>query len=99
NTRCRIALSATVMRPAGPVRLFNVHLDTRITQSQRLNQIGTVLDAAPKDHSVDYPTVIGGDFNTANIHWLWNVVPLPYAQNHVDAMRNRFVESGFDSPL
>jgi endonuclease/exonuclease/phosphatase family metal-dependent hydrolase len=83
------------MRPAGPVRLFNVHLDTRITQSQRLNQVGAVLKAqAGAD-----PVVVGGDFNTANIRWVWNVVPLPYAQNHVSAMRNRFADAGFDSPL
>jgi endonuclease/exonuclease/phosphatase family metal-dependent hydrolase len=99
NTRCRIALSATVMRPSGPVRLFNVHLDTRITQSQRLNQVGAVLKAEPGSQNPDLPVIVGGDFNTANIRWVWNVVPLPYAQNHAAAMRHRFTEAGFDSPL
>jgi endonuclease/exonuclease/phosphatase family metal-dependent hydrolase len=95
NTRCRIALSATVSRPEGPVRLFNLHLDTRITQSQRLNQVGAVLKGQPGVG----PVIVGGDFNTANIRWIWNVFPLPYAQNHVSAIRSRFADAGFDSPL
>jgi endonuclease/exonuclease/phosphatase family metal-dependent hydrolase len=99
NTRCRIALSATVMRPGGAVRVFNLHLDTRITQSQRLNQVGSVLKAETEGHSLELPVIVGGDFNTANIRWLWNVLPLPYAQNHAAAMRDRFTEAGFDSPF
>jgi endonuclease/exonuclease/phosphatase family metal-dependent hydrolase len=96
NTRCRIALSAFIRRPAGEIRFVNVHLDTRISEQQRLLQLGSVVE---KDTSLTYPTVVGGDFNTANVHWMWNVIPVPYVKSHTRAVRNMFVEHGFESPL
>jgi endonuclease/exonuclease/phosphatase family metal-dependent hydrolase len=96
NTRCRIALTAAIRRPAGEIRLVNVHLDTRITQIQRLLQVGSVVE---KEVSSNQPVVVGGDFNTANVHWMWNVVPVPYVQSHTRAVRDMFIGHGFESPL
>ena len=95
NTRCRIALSASIRRPAGEIRLVNVHLDTRITQTQRLLQVGAVLEK----ETPSQPLIIGGDFNTANVRWMWNVFPVPYVQSHTRALRDMFVGHGFESPL
>ena len=96
NSRCRIALTAVIKRHAGEIRLVNVHLDTRITQRQRLLQAGAVVDElAP----LKEPVIVGGDFNTANVGWVWNVVPIPYVQSHTRALRNLFVAQGFESPL
>ena len=96
NTRCRIALTAAIRRPAGEIRLVNVHLDTRISQRQRLLQIGSVVES---ENSSRQPLIIGGDFNTANVRWIWNVFPLPYVQSHTRAVRDMFVGKGFESPL
>ena len=96
NTRCRIALTAAIRRPAGEIRLVNVHLDTRITQPQRLLQVGSVVE---KEAPSRQPVIIGGDFNTANVRWMWNVFPLPYVQSHTRAVRDMFVGQGFESPL
>jgi len=96
NTRCRIALSAVIRRPAAEVQLVNVHLDTRISQEQRLLQVGAVLDKATP---ATQPLIIGGDFNTANLRWMWNVLPIPYVQSHTRALRDMFVDQGFESPL
>jgi len=96
RTRCRVGLTATALRETGSIRLFNVHLDTRITQQQRLEQVRPVLDAA---RGSEMPAVVGGDFNTANIRWLGNVVPIPYGQNHAAALQTLFVSHGFESPL
>src|SRR5688572_6750236 len=96
NTRCRIALTAAIRRPAGEIRLVNVHLDTRITQPQRLLQVGAVVD---KESSSKEPLIVGGDFNTANVRWMWNVFPVPYVQSHTRAVRDMFVSHGFESPL
>lgn len=96
NTRCRIALSAIIRRPAGEIRLVNVHLDTRITQQQRLRQVGSVLE---EDISSAQRLIVGGDFNTANVRWMWNVFPVPYVQSHTRAVRDMFVDRGFESPL
>jgi endonuclease/exonuclease/phosphatase family metal-dependent hydrolase len=98
NTRCRIALSAFISRPAGEgeIRLVNVHLDTRITQKQRLLQVESVVET---ETTSTQPVIIGGDFNTANVRWMWNVFPLPYVQSHTRAVRDMFVGHGFESPL
>jgi endonuclease/exonuclease/phosphatase family metal-dependent hydrolase len=96
NTRCRIALTAAIRRPAGEIRLVNVHLDTRITQAQRLLQVGSVVE---KESSSSEAVIVGGDFNTANVRWIWNVFPLPYVQSHTRAVREMFVGHGFESPL
>jgi endonuclease/exonuclease/phosphatase family metal-dependent hydrolase len=96
HTRCRSALSASIQSPSGPVQLVNVHLDTRITQEQRLNQIAPLIQAKTVSPA---PLIVGGDFNTANVRWMWNVLPIPYAQDHAQAMRDMFATHGFDSPL
>lgn len=96
NTRCRIALSAVIRRPAGEIRLVNVHLDTRISQQQRLLQAGAVMKNAD---SPTQPVIVGGDFNTSNLRWIWNVVPVPFVQSHTRALRDMFVDQGFESPL
>ena len=96
NTRCRIALTATIRRPEGEIRLINVHLDTRITQRQRLLQVGSVVE---KEAVSTQPVIVGGDFNTANVRWMWNVFPVPYVQSHTRALRDMFVAQGFESPL
>ena len=96
NTRCRIALSASIRRPAGEIRLVNVHLDTRISQPQRLLQISSVVE---NETLSGQPVIIGGDFNTANVRWVWNVFPVPYVQSHTRALRDMFVGQGFESPL
>ena len=99
NTRCRTALSAAIQSPSGPVQLVNVHLDTRITQEQRLNQIAPLLKIVKAETASPVPVIIGGDFNTANVRWVWNMVPIPYGQNHTQAMRDMFANHGFESPL
>jgi endonuclease/exonuclease/phosphatase (EEP) superfamily protein YafD len=96
NTRCRIALEAKVSGPPGPIQLYNVHLDTRLTRQQRVDQLDPVLQAAT---SFSGPAVAGGDFNTANVRWIWNILPVPYGENHSDRVRDIFRRLGFDSPL
>src|SRR5678815_5766203 len=88
NTRSRIALTAAIRRRGAEIRLVNVHLDTRISQRQRLLQIGSVVE---KEASSGQPVIIGGDFNTANVRWIWNVFPIPYVQSHTRALRDLFV--------
>jgi len=89
-------LAATIKRETGSVRVFNVHLDTRITQQQRMSQIEPVIQKAKASST---PAVVGGDFNTANIRWIANVVPVPYGQNHTAALRTLFRAGAFESPL
>jgi endonuclease/exonuclease/phosphatase family metal-dependent hydrolase len=96
NTRCRIALETTVESPAGAIRFYNVHLDTRISSGQRLDQLRPVFESGT---AWPGPVVVAGDFNTVNIRWVWNLVPLPLAQNHHNPLREVFLQNGFESPL
>jgi endonuclease/exonuclease/phosphatase family metal-dependent hydrolase len=96
RSRCRIGLAATIEADSGPVRLFNVHLDTRINGRDRVEQVAPILNSASTS---SVPVIVGGDFNTSNFRWFWNVFPLPFVQNQVTALRGAFTERGFNSPL
>jgi endonuclease/exonuclease/phosphatase family metal-dependent hydrolase len=96
RSRCRIALAATVETPAGPLRVVNVHLDTRINSRNRVAQLAPALDAL---RIVDGPRIIGGDFNTINIGWFRTMWPLPYVQRQSAAVRALLSSAGFHTPF
>jgi endonuclease/exonuclease/phosphatase family metal-dependent hydrolase len=96
HTRCRIALQVTIAGPSQPVTFYNVHLDSRITLKERISQVMPVVEEAS---SLNVPVVVAGDFNTADVRWLWNLLPIPYAEKHSKRLRQVFRERGFASPL
>jgi endonuclease/exonuclease/phosphatase family metal-dependent hydrolase len=96
HNRCRIALAVQIAGPSGLVHLYNVHLDSRITLTERINQIMPVLEQAS---SLTGPIVVAGDFNSADVRWVWNLLPIPYLQNHRNPLQRAFRERGFASPL
>ena len=73
--RDRIALAVTIATSAGPLRTYNVHLDTRINAGDRLAQLeGVVADFAASPEM----TIVAGDFNTNRHRWLFHTIPLPF---------------------
>jgi endonuclease/exonuclease/phosphatase family metal-dependent hydrolase len=96
RSRCRIAISATVRTPAGPVRVVNVHLDTRVNTSRRLAQVEAAIAAL---NGFDGPRVIGGDFNTADFGWINSTWPVPFAQRQARAVQERMSWEGFTTPF
>jgi endonuclease/exonuclease/phosphatase family metal-dependent hydrolase len=66
----QIALGVTVDIDGTPLRLVNVHLDTRINFNQRLLQLEPAVALSPG------PLVLGGDFNTNPYTWAERTVPL-----------------------
>jgi len=60
--RRRIALGSTLRLGATRVRLYNLHLETRISAASRGEQIGSILNDAAQFSSL--PTILAGDFNT-----------------------------------
>lgn len=96
KSRCRIALSATLHTTDGPVRLVNVHLDTRINTKDRVAQLAPVLDGLS---AVDGPQIIGGDFNTMDIRWFRTMWPLLYFQRQSSAVRGLLGSVGFHTPF
>ena len=96
RSRCRIALTASLATANGPVRLVNVHLDTRINSRDRVAQLAPLLDALDP---VDAPQIIGGDFNTMDVRWFRTMWPLPYLQRQAAAVRARLGQNGFQTPF
>jgi len=96
RSRSRVAMSADVRTPWGGVRVWNVHLDTRINSQERLDQLQPVIDDAGNHPG---PRVIGGDFNTNELYWLGNVLPLPFGPAHGAAIRSAMKQGGFETPF
>ncbi len=94
--RSRFALSADVLTPWGGVRVYNAHLDTRINSRERLEQLQPVIDAAAKHPGA---ALIGGDFNTNELRWLGNMVPLPGGTSHGETIRYAMAARGFATPF
>ncbi|MCU1325534.1 MAG: endonuclease/exonuclease/phosphatase family protein [Bryobacterales bacterium] len=82
--------------PWGDLRVWNVHLDTRINLGERLDQLQPVIDEAA---GYSCPRLIGGDFNTNDLYWFGNVLPLPFGPAHGTAVRSAMRTKGFETPL
>ena len=75
RSRERTALAVTLDTPSGPLRTYNVHLDTRINGGDRVDQIADVIqdiDAGPGR------AIVAGDFNTNDHLWLFHTIPVPF---------------------
>jgi endonuclease/exonuclease/phosphatase family metal-dependent hydrolase len=95
NAGRRVALAATIDVDGTAVRVFSVHLDNRLTASQRVRQLEPVMEAAAR---WDGPAIVAGDMNTSPFTWVGHVVPVP-AGTHDDKLE-RFVRSrGFTTPV
>jgi endonuclease/exonuclease/phosphatase family metal-dependent hydrolase len=96
RSRERIALAQTVETPLGDVRLFNLHLDTRVNPGPRLEQLATLLDPAERETR---PVIIGGDFNTSDFYWVAHVLPVPGYRKQRGALLKRMAGSGYQTPF
>ncbi len=91
--RNRIAVAATVTVGKESIRLYNVHLDVRLTVKQRMQQLLPVLKRV--EEGKVQRAVIAGDFNTLSLLWAFGALPAFYQnqKRHLD----RFVQSfGYD---
>jgi endonuclease/exonuclease/phosphatase family metal-dependent hydrolase len=96
HSRHRIGLAATVAAPQGEVRVVNAHLDTRVNNEDRLAQITPLVDGAERFQG---PKLIGGDFNTNDMYWIANIIPVPGAGGHSEAIRTLMERHGFTTPF
>lgn len=95
RSRCRIALSATIARGLGDVRVTNIHLDTRINAGTRVAQLAPVVALASSPAS----QVLGGDFNTMDVYWWRTMWPFWHAAHQADAVRAWLGGHGFQTPF
>jgi endonuclease/exonuclease/phosphatase family metal-dependent hydrolase len=96
RSRNRFSIAATVQTPWQDVRVWNVHLDTRINAGERLDQLHPVIDDAANYNG---PRLIGGDFNTNEMYWLGSVFPMPFGPAHGSIIRGRMHDHGFETPF
>ena len=96
RSRKRFAMAAVMRTHWGEMRVWNLHLDTRINRQERIDQIQPVINAAAMQSG---PRVIGGDFNTNELYWLGNVVPLPFGGAHGAGIRAAMEQRGFETPF
>ena len=95
KTRHRFALAVKLRVPAGELRIWNAHLDTRINPDQRLKQLQPVMDEAAK---LTGPRLIGGDFNTNDFYWIEHTLPFPRG-GYRSTVRRAMAQLGFKTPF
>lgn len=94
NSRNRIAIAATIRHGEHSLRVYNVHLDTKLNFADRLNQLTPVVRAAMAlPHAL-----IGGDFNSNNFQWAGRAVPIGY-DNQARRLDSALAADGFAAPF
>jgi endonuclease/exonuclease/phosphatase family metal-dependent hydrolase len=96
RSRRRIAIAATLSFGGDAVRIFNVHLDTRIRLGDRIFQLKPVVDralASPR-------AVIGGDVNTIrSLPVMLPWIPLPFPGfSQAPGLDAHMKSLGFETP-
>jgi endonuclease/exonuclease/phosphatase family metal-dependent hydrolase len=94
HTRTRIAISVNVHTPFGAIRVYNLHLDSRINSRTRLRQIAPVISKAAHGDGL---RLIGGDVNTNYFRWVGNVLPIGVS-SQARALQTAMAKHGFTTP-
>lgn len=89
RSRRRIAVGCMLRVGDESIGIYNVHLDTRINASTRIEQMSPILDEIAGNP--DRRVILAGDFNTLPIRWIKGMVPIWYEnQRHaVDSLLER----------
>ncbi|HEX5062921.1 MAG TPA: endonuclease/exonuclease/phosphatase family protein [Kofleriaceae bacterium] len=96
NAGRRIALVATVQHEGRPITVYAVHLENRLTASDRKRQMKPVLVDASQQRT---PVIIAGDFNTNPFTWISHWIPLPTGAHQQHALESFVRSYGFDTPV
>jgi len=94
RSRERTALRVTLDTPAGPLRTYNVHLDTRINGGDRVDQVADIIediDTGPGS------ALVAGDFNTNENLWLLHTIPLPFLGRQGSSLEHYMARHGLRS--
>lgn len=94
RSRERIALAATFDTPLGLLPTYNVHLDTRINRTDRVEQVSGILNDLS---AAGTRAIVAGDFNTNQHLWLFHLVPLPFLGRQGGALEALMARHGLRS--
>ncbi len=96
HSRNRFALSATAETPWGPLRLYDVHLDTRLNAADRLAQLEPVVHDSARFGG---RRIVAGDFNSNPFYWVEHVLPVPALQSQAVAVDAFMKQQGFRTAI
>lgn len=96
HSRNRFSIGTTVQAPSGAIRVWNVHLDTRLNAAERVAQLSPLLKSTESGAAA---RLIGGDFNTNEFYWIGNILPFPAGKSHSAVLRAEMRRFGFESPF
>ncbi len=96
KSRQRVALAVSVQTPAGEMRVYNLHLDTRVNLKARLKQLQPVAEEAS---AYDGPVLLGGDLNTNPYRWVAHTLPLVIAPDQGSGVLRYMNALGYASAL
>src|SRR5690606_10067942 len=96
NAGRRIALAATLRHDGGPITVYAVHLENRLTAADRRKQMLPVLEHARRQPT---PVIIAGDFNTNPFTWISHWLPRPTAGHQARRLEALVRTYGFDTPV
>ena len=94
TSRDRMALVVTVDTPDGPLRICNVHLDTRINTGDRLDQVSGIVEELARSPG---RAIVAGDFNTNDYLWLFHTIPLPAPGRQATGLEQFMAKHGLHS--
>jgi len=87
HSQPRGAIAADVVVGDKRVRVMSVHLDVRISISDRIRQLD------PAVSTLDEQAVVGGDYNTAPWQWIEGLVPLTSSEAVLDRKQAAALDS------
>jgi endonuclease/exonuclease/phosphatase family metal-dependent hydrolase len=96
RTSSRIALNITVDIDGTPFKIINVHLDTRISARERLDQLKPVVERALS--GPEGKMLIAGDFNTLPVYFIKRMVPA-FLLNQKKIVDSYFSKNGFKTQI
>ena len=96
RSRQRVALAVSVQTPTGEMRIYNLHLDTRVNLKARLKQLQPVAEEA---RAYDGPVLLGGDLNTNPYRWVGHTLPLIIAPDQGSGVLRYMNALGYTSAL
>ncbi|HZP18209.1 MAG TPA: endonuclease/exonuclease/phosphatase family protein, partial [Terriglobales bacterium] len=94
KSRHRVAQSVILETPAGPLHVYNLHLDTRVNLKARLAQMQPVVEEAAAQPG---PVLVGGDLNTNPYRWVEHTLPLLIAPDQGVGVLNLMNSLGYSS--
>ncbi len=94
KSRRRIALVVTLQTSAGQLRVYNLHLDTRVNLKARLEQLRP---AAEEATAAPGPVLLGGDLNTNPYRWVEHTLPVVVAPDQGSGVLRYMTGLGYTS--